>query len=521
MLARLLWGDTHLNIRQRDREHWESSFEAARQHLDFLAVAYYPMDVYLRTPRFRVESWHNRPEYLDGWQEINQLCRKYNRAGSFVTFPGYEWHGDRTRWGDHNVFYRNEGNPLDDTDDIEELYANLRARDGLAIPHHVGYLVGQRGKDWDHFDPALSPVAEIFSKHGSSETAVNRLLQRNAHMGPWTTGGVYVDALARGLKVGAIASGDSHAGFSGVHGSGLAAVWTDEFSRDAIWQALKDRRAYGVTGDRIVVRYSVNDSPMGSEIESAGVVTARFQVICPQALDRIEWIRNGRVIKTYCHLDEPAPAQQGTVRCRVQIELGWGRTPSYGFDDTSKDWQGTVSVSSGRLSIVQGCWTDFGNRVYSVDDRNMAFEVRTASTEGGQNPRLPQSFRVRPTQPFIVEVDAPCTAMMTIDAAPFRETFDLDTAISRTQLWADLDGARKAIHDTHGLEPKDIENHDVYYHNAYKLRVPQAVPSHQFLADVTLTDPAPPEGPNWYYARISQVNGQMAWTSPVWVEQRA
>ena len=211
----------------------------------------------------------------------------------------------------------------------------------------------------------------------------------------------------------------------------------------------------------------------------------------------------------------------GAVRCRLQIEPGWGPTPSYGFDDATKDWQGTVSVSAGTVSVIHGCWTDFGNRAYSVDDRTVAFEVRTASSEGGHNPRLPQNFRERPTQPFIVEVEAPRTATVTIEASPFREAFSVDTALSRTQLWADLDGAERAVQATHGLGPDDIENHDVYYHNAYKLRVVQAVPEHLFQADVTMTDPAPPEGSNWYCARISQINGQMAWTSPVWVEQRA
>lgn len=185
----LFWGDAHLNIRRRDASHFEEIFRAARENLDVLPIAYYPMDFYTLDPGLRVESWHNRPEYAEGWAELNRLCREHNSPGEFVTFPGYEWHGDRMRWGDHNVYYLEEGHPLDDVDHIDDLYRALRARRGLAIPHHLAYMVGQRGKDWDHYDPCISPSAEIYSNHGCSETPINRFRQRNAHMGPWVTGG--------------------------------------------------------------------------------------------------------------------------------------------------------------------------------------------------------------------------------------------------------------------------------------------------------------------------------------------
>ncbi len=39
-----------------------------------------------------------------------------------------------------------------------------------------------------------------------------------------------------------------------------------------------------------------------------------------------------------------------------------------------------------------------------------------------------------------------------------------------------------------------------------------------FVARILLEDPKPPKGANWYYARIVQNDGNMAWSSPVWVE---
>ena len=38
------------------------------------------------------------------------------------------------------------------------------------FPHHLAYARGWRGANFDHFTAAVSPVVEIFSEHGCSET---------------------------------------------------------------------------------------------------------------------------------------------------------------------------------------------------------------------------------------------------------------------------------------------------------------------------------------------------------------
>jgi hypothetical protein len=40
----------------------------------------------------------------------------------------------------------------------------------------------------------------------------------------------------------------------------------------------------------------------------------------------------------------------------------------------------------------------------------------------------------------------------------------------------------------------------------------------EYSADVRFHDRRPPEqGPDWYYVRVTQKNGHMAWSSPIWV----
>ena len=56
-----------------------------------------------------VETVGQRADFLPAWERIGQLVGTYSEPGRFVVFPGYEWHGFRTRYGDHNVIYQHVG----------------------------------------------------------------------------------------------------------------------------------------------------------------------------------------------------------------------------------------------------------------------------------------------------------------------------------------------------------------------------------------------------------------------------
>ena len=46
------------------------------------------------------------------WQRINDVAATFNEDGRFVAFPGYEWSGNTSMGGDHNVFFRHEGRAI-------------------------------------------------------------------------------------------------------------------------------------------------------------------------------------------------------------------------------------------------------------------------------------------------------------------------------------------------------------------------------------------------------------------------
>ena len=182
---KLLFGDLHTHF--QEPEGADTILDSARENIDFCAVLCYPFSWEVKNG-LRVETVRQRPEFLQWWEGLRGLARDYHRPGEFVTFLGFEWHGNRRRYGDHNVIYCDDG-LLDDAWSLPELYANLRERRAFVLPHHTGYCPGWRSKDWDVYDEALSPVMEVFSQHGSSEGCNTPFpMERNASMGPRACG---------------------------------------------------------------------------------------------------------------------------------------------------------------------------------------------------------------------------------------------------------------------------------------------------------------------------------------------
>ena len=46
------------------------------------------------------------------WDELNRLTAEYNKDGSFIIFPGYEWSGNTGLGGDRNVMFMHEGRQI-------------------------------------------------------------------------------------------------------------------------------------------------------------------------------------------------------------------------------------------------------------------------------------------------------------------------------------------------------------------------------------------------------------------------
>lgn len=81
---------------------------------------------------------------------------------------GYEWQGSGLD-GDHNVFFLHNNGKQEHPMRYQDLAAAYEGQEVIGIPHHLAYQPGSRGKNWDTHNETFSPIAEIYSSHGSSE----------------------------------------------------------------------------------------------------------------------------------------------------------------------------------------------------------------------------------------------------------------------------------------------------------------------------------------------------------------
>jgi Protein of unknown function (DUF3604) len=135
------------------------------------------------------------------------------------------------------------------------------------------------------------------SVHGSSEASDSPGAIYSAVRGNFVR-----DALDRGARFGFIGSGDSHDGHPGLAqlaspSGGLAAIFSEDVTREGILEALRSRRVYATNGVRIWVRMWLDDEPMGSILDPSNEPRQelRFAVAATYPLDRIDVVRSGRI----------------------------------------------------------------------------------------------------------------------------------------------------------------------------------------------------------------------------------
>lgn len=234
------------------------------------------------------------------WRYLQEVADAFDAPGHFATLLAYEWTGKRYPGPGHKcVYLPARGLPIISRDDVPEgaeLVQRIAATGGWAAPHHIGWT----GADEPGHDPAGQPTWEICSCHGCYEHADHPLGQRGEH-----TDQLVDVMLKKGHRFGFTASSDSH-GLLWHHGearkrdpyrTGLTAVQASSLTRDAIFEALRERRCYGTSGAKIRLDFTVDGHPMGSEIES-GEHRVCAAVVGAGPLARVELVGATGVLAT-------------------------------------------------------------------------------------------------------------------------------------------------------------------------------------------------------------------------------
>ncbi len=301
--ARILWGDLHGHSNLSDGTGTpQDFFRYARDVAALDIVALTDHD------HWGMEALDERPEL---WEEISRETRLFHQPGRFVTLLGYEW----TSWSQghrHVLYFEDQGEVLSSIDSRYEsplqLWDALRGKKALTFAHHSAG--GPVATNWEiPPDPELEPVTEIVSVHGSSEA-----LDSPGVIYSPIAGNFVRDVLDREVVLGFVGSGDSHDGHPGLASlaspsGGLAAILSEELTRQGVLAALRARRVYATNGPRIVLRATLEGHAMGSSLRlgelgqaSEGPVELRASVIAPAPVDRLDLISKGGAIRSIpCH----------------------------------------------------------------------------------------------------------------------------------------------------------------------------------------------------------------------------
>jgi hypothetical protein len=209
------------------------------------------------------------------------------------------------------VYFRGAPGPLiaPENTRLTELWEQLTAGDALTIPHHTGKF--PQGVDFDYHDARFRRNFELYSGHGLSETfdpGHPLSFERSTFTSPARSLNYpshFQDALRLGLELSTVAASDDHRAHPGLPHWGITAVFAPERTRDAIFQALYDRRTYATTGQKILLDFRIGDVAMGGmtavneppeiAIEAVGTdVISRVELVCHRA-----GTPNFEVIKTW------------------------------------------------------------------------------------------------------------------------------------------------------------------------------------------------------------------------------
>ncbi|HVR28225.1 MAG TPA: CehA/McbA family metallohydrolase [Thermoanaerobaculia bacterium] len=287
---RILWADLHGHSHFSDGTGTpEDYFAYARDVAALDVVALTDHDHWGMVPLAKTPAM---------WDEIRAQVERFHDRGRFVTLLGYEW----TNWvsGHRHVLYF--GNDLADADILSSLdpryetppllWDALRGRDALTFAHHSAG--GPIATDWTIApDPELEPVTEVVSVHGSSE-ALDSPLPIYAPV----AGNFVRDVLDSGYRLGLIGSGDSHDGHPGLAhlaspSGGIAAILADELTREAVLEALRERRVYATNGPRIVLRVALDGARMGSSVPAGKEHRLQVVIAAAAPLERVDVVRSG------------------------------------------------------------------------------------------------------------------------------------------------------------------------------------------------------------------------------------
>jgi hypothetical protein len=413
----------------------------------------------------------------DEWMRLRREIDRFHEDGRCVIFVGYEWSGMTPGGGDRNVMFRGDIAALhrsshaevDDMRDaatdcfpVTELFTQFAGRDDVLLIPHIG---GRYADIVGFHDPTLEPVVEIYSDWGRFEWLLE-------------------DAIKQGYKVGVVANSDGHKGRPGASHpgastfgayGGLTCVLAESLTREAVFEAIKARRCYGVTAaQRIHVELAVNGLPMGAAGRTDGLVKVSGRAVGTGPIERID------IFRGLDHIRMVSPYTPESFEGSQRYRIAWAGSRVRGRDRLTT-WDGHVELSAGRF--LDAATFAMENPEKGIRERS-ARRISWVSNTTGDDDGLD------------VTIDAPPDAVLRFHSPVIHLQMKL----------SELGDGHTLSFPAGGVDLR-----------VFVRRLP--IRGHTSELKFEHTDPSPVRGRcHPYWIRVTQEDGAQAWTSPVYLD---
>jgi hypothetical protein len=408
------------------------------------------------------------------WWLEDKLVR-LERTPDFCTLAGYEW--SSIDYGHHNVILTGRLQPLLLQDcEASELYAKLASRDAVAIPHGTADL--GRYAEFSTWDESIVRLVEVYQALRGNSEFDGCLKQSNLAR---VEECFVQDGLSAGRKFGLIASSD--------HGNGCAyaVALAQRLDPQSLMEAFRARRTYGATTKGMLIDFRIDGHVMGEECACAAPPALHVKVRGAADLAEVVVFRDSRVLFA---LGRPAASRDGTIELSLRLDLKLN--PKSGGD-----WTLELAAPGCELERRGGSKAfhrQHPNPPYPKwrpDDASASFIWPGTFDPDEVDHQYRLNVRGRSDAKVTLKWDEQTREMALaellerrIEGVTPRGPFEI-TATEPPDAQIDL---------SHGLAVREVE--------------------HEW------TDPSAGPGAHWYYARAIQADGEMVWSSPIFVTRR-
>lgn len=348
----IYFGDIHIHTTQSDflkqdgcgRDTVDNNLRHARDIslLDFCAI-----------------TDHDWQMLAHDWKKLRDSNDTFNEDNRFVTLHAFEW--TSAAYGHRNVYFRGNQTIPDDLDPFNyqtlpmepikygvrkptdpnprDLWSwlDVHGLEAMTIPHHPN--TEQFVMDFNQFfNEKYDRCVEVYSCWGCFFDAKSPLNVANERLSEYN-----YNRYAKTFHFGFVASSDGHDGNAGeanitqeMHhqahyaGSGRVAVITDTLTRNSVYDAIHERHCYAVTGEPILLSFTIGNAIMGDIIrEKEEKLPLRIHAKGTAPIQTIIIYKNTDCFKTFSSNEEDVTlslvldgTEYGSYRVEIRQEDG-------------------------------------------------------------------------------------------------------------------------------------------------------------------------------------------------------